>query len=139
MVPAGGLEPPHPKITDFESVVSTIPPRWLVKIEIIIITYLKVNNICRYSLNMELLLLKEFMNLKKRRSVMRVTSSMYYDSLYRKNNLNLNKELFDVNKQISSGLKIQYASDDVTTFSQTMRLDNEITTLTQLKKVLKTV
>jgi flagellar hook-associated protein 3 FlgL len=65
---------------------------------------------------------------------MRVTSSMYYDSLYGNNNLKLNKELFDVNKQIASGLKIQYASDDVTTFTETMRLDNEITTLGQIKK-----
>lgn len=65
---------------------------------------------------------------------MRVTSSMYYDSLYKKNNANLNKNLFDVNKQISSGLKIQYASDDIPVFTQTMRLDNEITTLTQMKK-----
>ena len=47
MVPAGGLEPPQPKPTDFESVVSTIPPRWhkYVGSEIIVIFYLKVNNI----------------------------------------------------------------------------------------------
>lgn len=64
---------------------------------------------------------------------MRVTSSMYYNSIYQKNNSNLNKELFDVNKQIASGLKIQYASDDVPVFAQTMRLDNEITTLSQIK------
>ncbi len=46
VVPAGGLEPPHPKITDFESVVSTIPPRRLcvVKSEIIVTYSLKVNN-----------------------------------------------------------------------------------------------
>lgn len=65
---------------------------------------------------------------------MRVTSSMYYHSLYGTNNLNLNSELFDVNKQIASGLKIQYAKDDVTTFTETMRLDNEVTTLGQIKK-----
>ena len=64
---------------------------------------------------------------------MRVTSSMYYDSLYGANGSKLNKELFDVNKQIASGLKIQYASDDVTTFTETMRLDNELTTLNQVK------
>ena len=65
---------------------------------------------------------------------MRVTSSMYYDSLYGANGSKLNKELFDVNKQIASGLKIQYASDDVATFTETMRLDNELTTLNQAKK-----
>jgi len=65
---------------------------------------------------------------------MRVTSSMYYHSLYGTNNSKLNNELFDVNKQIASGLKIQYAHDDVTTFTQTMRLDNEVTTLGQIKQ-----
>ena len=44
---------------------------------------------------------------------MRVTSSMYYENLYGSNNSKLNEKLFDVNKQIASGLKIQYASDDV--------------------------
>jgi len=65
---------------------------------------------------------------------MRVTSSMYYHSLYGTNNSKINNELFDVNKQIASGLKIQYAKDDVATFTQTMRLDNEVTTLGQVKK-----
>ena len=65
---------------------------------------------------------------------MRITSSMYYENLYGSNNNKLNKKLFDVNKQIASGLKIQYASDDVSVFSQTMLLDNEITTLDQTKK-----
>jgi len=65
---------------------------------------------------------------------MRITSSMYYDSIYSTNNFKLNKELFDVNKQIASGLKIQYASDNVSVFSQTMRLDNELTTIKQVKK-----
>lgn len=65
---------------------------------------------------------------------MRVTSSMYYESLYGANGSKLNKELFDVNKQIASGLKIQYASDDVATFTETMRLDNELTTLGQVKQ-----
>jgi len=63
---------------------------------------------------------------------MRITSSMYYDSIYANNN-KINKELFDVNKQISSGLKIQYAKDDVSTFTETMRLDNEMTVLGQIK------
>ena len=65
---------------------------------------------------------------------MRVTSSMYYKSLYGTNNSSLNTKLFDVNKQIASGLKIQYAKDDVATFTETMRLDNEVTTLEQIKK-----
>jgi len=65
---------------------------------------------------------------------MRVTQSMYYDSIYGTNNQKLSKELFNVNKQIASGLKIQYASDDVRTFTETMRLDNEVTTLGQIKK-----
>jgi flagellar hook-associated protein 3 FlgL len=59
---------------------------------------------------------------------------MYYDSIYGNNNSKLNKELFDVNKQIASGLKIEYAKDDVRTFTETMRLDNEMTTLGQIKK-----
>lgn len=65
---------------------------------------------------------------------MRVTQSMYYDNVFASNNSKLNKDLFDVNKQIASGLKIQYASDDVTTYSETMRLDNEVVTLGQTKK-----
>jgi len=65
---------------------------------------------------------------------MRITSSMYYKNLYGANNTKLNNELFDVNKQIASGLKIQYAKDDVTVFTKTMRLDNEVTTLGQIKK-----
>jgi len=65
---------------------------------------------------------------------MRITSSMYYNNLYGKNNNQLQNDLFDVNKQISSGLKIQYASDDISTFTQTMKLDNEVTTLGQVKK-----
>ncbi len=50
MVPAGGFEPPHPKATDFESVVSTVPPRWLGD-EIILVYSLITNyftNFCRY-------------------------------------------------------------------------------------------
>ena len=65
---------------------------------------------------------------------MRVTTSMYYDSIYGNNNSKLNKELFDVNKQIASGLKIQYAKDDVRTFTETMRLDNETVVLKQIKQ-----
>ena len=65
---------------------------------------------------------------------MRITSSMYYEGLYGTNNSKLSEKLYDVNKQIASGLKIQYAKDDVRTFSETMRLDNELATLSQIKK-----
>lgn len=65
---------------------------------------------------------------------MRIISSMYYNNLYSTNHSNISQNLFDVNKQIASGLKIQYASDDVATFVETMRLDNEITTLGQISK-----
>jgi len=65
---------------------------------------------------------------------MRITSGMYYRNLYGNENSKLTNKLFDVNKQIASGLKIQYASDDVTVFTETMRLDNEVATLDQVKK-----
>jgi len=65
---------------------------------------------------------------------MRLTNSMYYSSIYGNNNSKLNKELFDVNKQIASGLKIQYAKDDVRTFAKTMSLDNEVVVLKQIKQ-----
>ena len=68
---------------------------------------------------------------------MRVTQSMYYNNIFGNNNSKLNKELFDVNKQIASGLKIQYASDDVRTFTETMRLDNELATIAQSKKSIE--
>ena len=64
---------------------------------------------------------------------MRVTSSMYYKNLYATKNDSLQSNLFDVNKQIASGLKIQYAKDDVVTFTETMRLDNELAGLGQVK------
>ncbi len=65
---------------------------------------------------------------------MRVTSSMYYSNLYSSKNTSLQSKLFDVNKQISSGLQIQYAKDNVRTFAETMRLDNETTGLKQVSK-----
>ena len=65
---------------------------------------------------------------------MRVTQNMYYKNIYGQNNSQLNSKLFDVNKQIASGVKIQYASEDVLTFNNTMRLDNELTTLGQIKE-----
>lgn len=64
---------------------------------------------------------------------MRVTSSMYYKNVQAESS-RANERLFDVNKQISSGLKIQYAHEDVTVFTQTMRLDNELTSLGQIAK-----
>ncbi|MFA5453765.1 MAG: flagellar biosynthesis protein FlgL [Sulfurimonas sp.] len=68
---------------------------------------------------------------------MRITSNMYYKNIYGEGNALLSKNLFDVNKQIASGLNIQYAYDDVRTFSETMRLDNEISTLGQVKSSTK--
>ncbi len=65
---------------------------------------------------------------------MRVSSSMYYDNLYKNSHNDLSNKLFDVNKQISSGLNIQYAKDDIRTFTDTMRLDNEVVILGQIKK-----
>jgi len=65
---------------------------------------------------------------------MRIASSLYYNNLFSPNKNKLSNELYDVNKQISSGLKIEYAKDDVSIFSNTMRLDNEINTLEQASK-----
>lgn len=64
---------------------------------------------------------------------MRITQSMYYKNIYGENNSQLNQKLFNVNKQIASGLKIQFAQDDIRVFSDTMRLDNEINILGQIK------
>lgn len=63
---------------------------------------------------------------------MRITSGSYYNNIYGENN-KLNQQLFDVNKQISSTHKIQYAHEDPGVFIDTLRLDDEITTLTQVK------
>jgi len=67
----------------------------------------------------------------------RITSGMYYKNIYSDNNSQLTNSLFNVNKQIASGLKIQYAKDDVRIFTETMRLDNEIATLGQIKSSTK--
>jgi len=64
---------------------------------------------------------------------MRATMSGYYRNLNYDQN-KVAKELFDVTKQISSGQKIQYAHEGVSTFIDTVRLDNEVTTLTQVKQ-----
>ncbi len=65
---------------------------------------------------------------------MRVTNSMYYKNVFAPEKSRLSENLLKVNKEISSGLKIEYAKDDVSIFSNTMRLDNEIVTLTQAAK-----
>jgi len=62
----------------------------------------------------------------------RVISSSYYNNIYGENS-KVNRQLFDVTKQISSGLKIKYAHDDPSVFIDTLRLDDEIATLTQTK------
>ena len=64
---------------------------------------------------------------------MRVTQSMYYKNVTAEG-YRANERLFDVNKQIASGLKIQYAGDDIGTFTNTMRLDNELISLQQVTK-----
>lgn len=63
---------------------------------------------------------------------MRITSTSYFNNIYGENN-KLSQQLFDVNKQISSGQKIQYANEDPGIFIDTLRLDDEVTTLTQVK------
>jgi flagellar hook-associated protein 3 FlgL len=63
---------------------------------------------------------------------MRITSGSYYNNIYGENN-KLNQQLFDVNKQISSGLKIQYSHENPGIFIDTLRLDDELTTLGQVK------
>ena len=64
---------------------------------------------------------------------MRITNSMYYKNVFSPNKTRISEQLFNTNKQISSGMKIEYAKDDIAVFSDTMRLDNEITTLKQAK------
>lgn len=63
---------------------------------------------------------------------MRVTSGSFYNNIYGENN-KINRQLFDVNKQISSGMKIQYSHENPGVFIDTMRLDDEVTTLMQIK------
>ena len=64
---------------------------------------------------------------------MRATLSGYYRNL-QFDQSKVAKELFDVTKQISSGQKIQYAHEDTSVFVDAVRLDNEVTTLTQVKQ-----
>jgi flagellar hook-associated protein 3 FlgL len=62
----------------------------------------------------------------------RVTTSSFYNNIYGENN-KINQQLFDVNQQISSGQKIQYAYEDPSASIDSLRLNDEITTLTQVK------
>lgn len=63
---------------------------------------------------------------------MRVTASSFYNNIYGENN-KLNRQLFDVNKQIASGQKIQYTHENPGVFIDTLRLDSEVATLEQTK------
>ena len=62
---------------------------------------------------------------------MRITESMYYQ-VQNTNTNTMAQQLFDVNQQISSGNKFQYAYEAPVAFSQTMNLDNEINTFSQV-------
>ena len=64
---------------------------------------------------------------------MRATLGGYYRNL-QFDQTQTARELFDVTKQISSGQKIQYAHEGIDTFVNTVRLDNEVTTLSQIKQ-----
>ena len=64
---------------------------------------------------------------------MRATLSGYHRNL-QFDQSNTARKLFDVTKQISSGQKIQYAYEDTSVFVDTVRLDNEVTTLTQAEQ-----
>ena len=64
---------------------------------------------------------------------MRITGSMYYKSMSDNGN-QVNRGLFDVNRQISSGRRIQYAYEDTNAFINTLRLDDEIVTHNQIKQ-----
>ena len=140
MVPAGGLEPPRLAPTDFESVMSTIPSRrqlfeMFLRCRIVVTYNLKENyflSICKNGTFIASILVYKYNSLW--RCVMRITSSMYYESLYGQSSTKLSNQLFDVNKQIASGLSIQYAKDDISTFTETMRLDNELAALGESKK-----
>ena len=62
---------------------------------------------------------------------MRITQSMYYQTQNANTN-SMAQQLFDVNEQISSGNKFQYAYQAPVAFAQTMNLDNEINTFNQV-------
>ena len=61
---------------------------------------------------------------------MRITNSLFYtNSSYSQQKI-MNK-LYDINEQMASGLKIQNSYEDSSVFIDTMRLNNEISTLDQ--------
>jgi len=62
---------------------------------------------------------------------MRVTQGMYYQN-FNSSNSALANELLNVNRQISSGAKIQYAYQGPNTFAKTLNLNNEISTFSQV-------
>ncbi len=64
---------------------------------------------------------------------MRVTNTLFYTNAANNYQNNM-QELFKVNAQISSGLKIQNSFDDSGIFVDTMRLNYEIATLEQVKE-----
>lgn len=64
---------------------------------------------------------------------MRVGFNTSYFMLH-SNQMNTQSKLLDITKQLSSGKKIQFASEGSSIFSRSLRLDYEETTLTQAKK-----
>ena len=65
---------------------------------------------------------------------MRITDSLFYFNT--KNNYQKSmKKLYDVNSQISTGSKIQNSFEDSGVYVDTMRLNYEVSTLEQVKKV----
>lgn len=64
---------------------------------------------------------------------MRVTNSFFYASSMQDHQTSL-KKLYDINKQISSGMKIQDSFENSGIFVDTMRLNYEIATLEQVKE-----
>lgn len=65
---------------------------------------------------------------------MRVTQSSYYHNLD-KNVTNTQHKLNAVNKQLASGRTIEYGYEDPQAFNQTLRLDNNINSLSQARNI----
>jgi len=63
---------------------------------------------------------------------MRISQSTYYNN-FQYDQRNVNKELYESTKRISSGIKIQYGYEDSSVFVDTLRLDNELQNLNQVK------
>ncbi len=64
---------------------------------------------------------------------MRITNQMFYTNMRHEYGSSMNG-LFDASKQVSSGLKIQYGYEDASVFTDTLRLDYNITTLKQVQE-----